>query len=85
MAEPSRVDFDEELAIANLGDLLFRQNVCFVVLEFRHVSLVYHTFSVASGVFGGKLVSSLKFYTPLQAELLPSAVVCLSPPYFEDV
>lgn len=85
MAEPSRVDFDEELVVANLGDLLFKQNVCFVVLEFRHVSLVYHTFSVASGVLGGTSVSSLRFHTPLQAELLSSAVVCLSPPYFEGV
>lgn len=35
VTEPSRVDFDEELVISNLGDFLLGQDICLLILESR--------------------------------------------------
>lgn len=35
VTEPSRVNFDEELVISNLGDVLLRQDVCLLILKSR--------------------------------------------------
>lgn len=33
MAEPGRVDFDEELVISDFGNVLFGEDICFTVLD----------------------------------------------------